>query len=87
MKTSFNQRGSSHLILLVAVLVIAAVAFVGFRVRNDDSPLISSTSNGNTNLPKAINSPADLNKADKALDATNVDSVNPNQLDSELNSL
>lgn len=90
-----NQIGASHVVLFVAVAVIAAVGVVGYRVAsntaNDQSTSdsnISSAANHDVSVPNQINTKADINQASKALDSTSVDSsINPSQLDQDLNSV
>jgi hypothetical protein len=86
MKYSLNQRGSSHLVLVLAVVVIAVVAAVGYRVLQKEDVATTTTSTS-TATPAKLNSAADVDKASSELDSTNVDDVNPNQLDSDLESL
>jgi hypothetical protein len=90
MKTSSNQAGSGHLVLLVALAVIVVVGVVGYRVAHNTDT--GTTTNLNpvsaSAVPATIKSTADLKKADQALDSTTIDnSVNPNQFDNDINSL
>ncbi len=90
MKYSLNQRGSSQLVAILAVAVIAAVGVVGYRVVSQPSNEQSSTPvvSSSAKVPTTIKSKSDVRKADAALNSTAIDSsVNPNQLDSDLNSL
>ena len=92
MRLSSHQRGSSHLVALLAVVVIAAVAFAGYRVvHHQSTPVASSaptqTASVEKPVPAKISNRADVQQASNALDSTDVNSVNPNQLDSDLNSL
>ena len=89
MKISDNQAGASHIVALFAVLVIAAVGFVGYRVLNSNSDTADSTTlSSSSKEPATIKSKADFNAASKSLDNTAVDSsVDPGSLDSDLNSL
>ena len=91
MKALKDQRGIGHLLLLAALAVVTLVGVAGYRVVNtadtgsSDSVSISSSSAGEV---KEIKSKADLQKADNSLDNTAIDgSVNPNQLDHDLNAL
>lgn len=87
MKTiRLNERGVAHLVAFLVVAVILAVGFVGYRVMNasktaDDSAVSTSS-------PSKLKTKADVVKAANELEATNVDStVNPDDLDSDINSL
>lgn len=88
---NLNQRGVSQLLILLAVVVVAAVGVVGYRVMNDKdtTTTVKSTTTviKQENVPSTIKSSADVNKATQALDQTNVDSVNPDQLDTEITSV
>lgn len=87
MKT-LNQRGSSHLVAVLAVIVLVGVGAAGYRVMqmgNTTSPDVVSSKAGE---PGSIKSTADVKKASAALDDTAIDGpVNPAQLDSDMQSL
>lgn len=91
MKTIQHQRGSSHLMLILAVAVIAAIGVVGYRVTQTDTSSVESTSVApakNTSAPTAIKTSADLKKAEASLDSATIDSsLNPNQLDNDISAL
>jgi len=91
MSISRNQQGIGHVAAVLVVLVLLAVGVVGYRVvrSNNDSQLSNNESSlTETSVPKTFNSTADVTRADKALAKTSVDdSVNPNQLDSDINAL
>lgn len=87
MKT-LNQRGSSHIILVLAVIVVAAAGFAGYRVMNASQASPTSSLRSKTSEPASIKSSADLHKASAALDATSIDgAVNPAELDSDMSAL
>jgi len=85
-KLRSNQAGFGLLAVLLVVVVVGAVAVVALRVRGGESPA-NSTSSTTAKASGTLTSKADVTKAAAALDATNVDSMNPDQLDSDLNSL
>ena len=89
--TKFNQKGSTHIVAVVGVLVIAVAGFVGYRVLNANQTESAGSAKPvatQSTVPKKISTKADVIKASKALDETAIDgSVNPNQLDQDLNSL
>ena len=91
MKFFTNQRGSSHVVLVLAVVVIAAVGIIGYRVTQNQDPAAVSTSTTPATTSEdsgAINSKADLKDAEASLDNTAIDSsVNPDQLDDDINAL
>jgi hypothetical protein len=86
---SFTQRGFSTIAVLVLVVIVVVVAVGGYRVvhnpsLDDSSPTTAAT----TSVPATIKNKADVAAAGKALDNLSIDnSVNPDQLDSDLNSL
>lgn len=86
---SLNQRGSTFVVLIFGLIVVVVVAVVGYRIVNTtDTGTISSSPVESSSVPKTVDSAADINQADEALDGTAIDSgINPDQLDSELNSL
>ena len=91
MTISRHQRGSTHLVLLLAVALIAVAGFAAYRVLNADTPNASSSPisiRGEKDAPNDIKSSADLQKASNALDSTPIDGdINPDQLDSDINAL
>jgi predicted negative regulator of RcsB-dependent stress response len=90
MKVSRNQSGIGHLVLILSLVVVAAVAFAGYRVvkNSDNGNSSDQASTAYTAVPDKISNKADLQKASQALDNTAIDSsVNPSSLDNDLNSL
>jgi len=90
MKVLRNQKGSSHLVLLLGLAVIVAVSLVGYRVlkSTETNPAATSTVTKSAVAPSTLKSKADVVQAAQSLDNTGIDSsVNPAQLDSDLNSL
>jgi uncharacterized protein HemX len=95
MKHFFNNRseqGVGHLLLLLGVVVIAAIAFVGYRVATDKNSSTSSKSSqattAETAAPQAINNTKDLEQAQSAVNSSNLDSdLDSSQMDSDVNSL
>ena len=87
MKTRLNQAGASHLVAILAVVVIAAVGVIGYRVMSqDDAGTQTATQSANTNSG-AIENKDDVEAASKELDSTSLDNVDPSQLDSDINSV
>lgn len=91
MKLSLNQRGSSHLVMLLGVAILAVVVLAGYRVMshaNQGSPASTTVSAKETRIPNDIKTSADISKAQAALETTDVDkNVNPEQLDGDLNAV
>lgn len=83
-----SQQGVGHLAAIVLVLVVAAVAVIGYRVAQNSNTTTTSNSPAAIVVPDKIQSTADVKKADRALDNSGIDgSVDPNTLDGDLNSL
>jgi hypothetical protein len=84
-----SQQGSGHIVAIVGVLVIAVVAFAGYRVLNtsktdnSDAAQPISASQKEVEAPATVQSKADVNKANTALDSTAIDG----SLNSDINSL
>ena len=84
----FEQKGFAHLALLIVIVVVAAVAVVGMRVVDSHNNTSVTPAAATRNVPTKLSNKADLNNAAKTLNATSVDSsVDPDQLDQDLNSL
>ena len=85
-----TQTGFAHLALVLLVLVMAVVAFAGYRVvkNRQDKMTANTTSTAITNSAQTINSKADLDKAANTLNDQSVDStLNPASLNSDVSSL
>jgi hypothetical protein len=91
MSISRNQQGIAHLTGILVILVLLIVGVVGYRVvrANTDNQLSNNESSlSESSVPNSFKSTADVTRADKALEKTSVDdSLNPNQLDSDINAL
>ena len=93
MKTSHNQTGSSHLVLLLLVAVFAVVGFAGYRVmKNQDSNTAVSNEPAAVAaapvVPSKIQSKSQAQQASKALDAESIDkNLDSSQLDNDLKSV
>ena len=82
-----NQQGIGHVVALLVLVLVAAVAFAGWRVMNANKTS-DTTAQTASQTPSVLKTKADVTKAANELDATSVDStVNPDSLDSDINSL
>ena len=85
-----TQNGATHLVLLLALVVVAVAAFVGYRVMNNQDDLDSGQQAKVTQTlaPENITSASDLNQATQAVNQTPLDSeLNPDQFDQDVQSL
>lgn len=83
-----SQRGASFVVVAVAIVVIAVIGLIAYKVRSNN---LSSSNSGQTNVvtePKTIDSKADLRAAKNALQTAPIGSdLDPDQLDKSINSL
>ena len=84
-----NQNGFGFVAILAVFVLLGVVAFAGLRVMNrSQADAVTAGFSRSHSVPATINNTADITKASAALDATPIDSgVNPDQLDTDLNSL
>jgi len=86
-----TQKGFAHLALVLLLVVVAIVAFVGYKVVKNHQQAASAnqTSTAITNsATQAINNNADLDKAAATLNSQNIDGdLNPDSLNNDVNSL
>lgn len=88
-----NQSGLAHpLSVLLVVVVVAVVAFVGWRVVNQNKEANNSANlpqpTARVAVPDKIQNVQDLEKAKAALNQVNVGSdVDPSSLDGDISSL
>jgi type II secretory pathway component PulJ len=85
-----TQKGFAHLSLLLLLVLVAVVAYAGYKVVNDHQKSTSDnqTSTALTQGTGTINSRADLDKALNTLNGQNVEGdLNPGSLDSDISSL
>lgn len=92
MKNSKSQSGFAVIELAIVIVVLAALAFVGFRMMNKSSDTKASTtvstSTAQTALPATIQTKGDVSQSIKSLDSTPIDNkLDPSQLDSSISSL
>ena len=80
-----NQKGSSNIFLILAVIVVLAVAGA-YLLNSRTAPIPTATNNMPTN--QAIQSPSGLDTASAELDTTNIDSLDTgmNQISSDTSS-
>ena len=83
-----NQQGIGHVVLLLTLVVVAGVGFAGWRVYSGTKTTgDTATVQSGASVPATLKTKADVTAAANQLDGTSVDSVNPDSLDSDLNSL
>lgn len=82
-----NQSGIAHLGLLLLAVLIAVVAFAGYKVATNN-PKDNSTVTPPAQQTQTINSQADLGSAEGSLNSQDVDkNLDPAQFDQDVNSL
>lgn len=87
MKLMHNQKGATHIIAALVIVLVAVVGFAGYRVMdaNKDKDGTTTTS---SQVPDKIQSKNDIEQASTALDSEDSDTtLDPSQLDSDLNDL
>jgi hypothetical protein len=87
-----NQSGVAHVIILLAVVIVAVVGFASWRVLDNDDSKSSNTAqtaaNAQQEQANKLENPGDVKKASAELDAEDVDkSLDSSQLDADLNDL
>lgn len=87
-----RRTGFTIVEVIIVIAVIGLAAVVGWRVWEankstafDHSQAGSSSIRPASEIAPKVSSDADLDKADKALDATNIDGTEAKQLDAETN--
>ncbi len=88
---SFNQKGSSHLVALLALVLVGVIGYAGWHVMQANKTDPNANSSSQTvaaAVPSKIVTKAQANQATKALDSDSLDSsLNTSQLDSDLSSV
>ena len=82
-----NQSGIAHLGLLLLAVLVAVVAFAGYKVATNN-PKDNSAVTPPAQQTQNINSQADLGRAESSLNNQDVDKdLNPSQFDQDVESL
>ena len=82
-----SQNGFAHLGLLLLLVVVAVIALIGYRVANNNSTPVDTTT-ATTQTIGQIKTTADLDKAKSTLSNVNLDGdLNPKSLDKDVQSL
>ena len=84
-----NQTGFAFIAILIAVVAVGLISFAAVRIKGSDTSVSSSAVvTMPTKVPAKISNTADVKRAAKALDDTQIDKgVNPNQLNNDLDAL
>ena len=85
-----NQSGIAHLGILLGLVVVAAIAFAGYRVMSQQSDNLTAETSASATVPAAIKTKSDLSQTGKALDQTSADlnnNLDSSSLDSDINSM
>lgn len=85
---SRNQTGIAHLGLLLLLVVVAAIAAIGYKVAMRNSSGSTNSTSSPTVQVQTIKTKADLNSVETTLNNQNVDGdLNPDSLNQDVNSL
>lgn len=83
-----KSSGFSVVEILIVIAVVVLLGFIGYRVWSASNQPAAETTPTTSQTQKdeapQINEASDLNKADSALDSTNVEGDSSQQLESEL---
>jgi flagellar basal body-associated protein FliL len=92
-RVQLDQRGASHIVALLAVLLLVVVGFAGYRVMTANKATVADNATAPVAVkqvaaPTKIQSKADVTQAAKALDSDQLDSnLDSAQLNADLNSM
>lgn len=78
-----NNKGFSIVEIVIVVAIIALIGLIGFRVWDANQSTSEQTDTTQTDTAPSVNSDEDLDKADSALDETNLEGSESQQLDTE----
>ncbi|HET8670925.1 MAG TPA: hypothetical protein VFM05_09960 [Candidatus Saccharimonadales bacterium] len=84
--TPLTQRGSGHLVAILAVLVVVAAGFVGYQVVTNEEQGSKYTQKQTQTVPDTLKTTKDIDQASASLDTYDND-LDPDQLDEDLNSI
>jgi uncharacterized protein HemX len=84
-----KQTGFAHLALILLLVVVAVIAFAGYKVvKNQEAKTTANQTSATTANTPTINSSTDLDKAAATLNSQSVDGdLNPDSLNSDVSSL
>jgi type II secretory pathway component PulK len=84
-----NQNGIAHLGILLLLVIVAVVAFAGYKVVKDNQKTVTSNVSQTASISaQTIKNKADLNSAEASLNSQNIDGdLNPGQFDQDVTSL
>lgn len=90
MKTKFlkNIIGSSHIAVLVAIIVVSVIVFSGYKIVNTNKHKPTTTAVQEVNAPTTVATPADLKQAENALNSDDqTKSLNTDELGEDISNL
>lgn len=82
MQLRFNQKGSSHLVLLVGLVVLAVIGFAGYRVWSNDQTKATPVATTETSQSTLTSANKELDQMGTQLDTSLDDSALNVDLDS-----
>lgn len=78
-----SNKGFSIVEIVIVIAIIALIGLIGFRVWDANQSTTEQTDTTQTDTAPSVNSDEDLDKADSALDETNLEGSESQQLDTE----
>lgn len=84
-----NQDGFEHVALIVVLVVVIAIASVGYKISNKPvSKAVTVNKTATATVPTSIKSKSDVTSVKNSLDTSTIDSeLNPSQLDKDMSDL
>lgn len=83
-----NQKGVSHTVLLLLIVVIAIIAFVAYRVANNETAEPETETTTQTTTDDQITTPAQAEEAEAGVDSADVEGeLDTSELDQDIDDL
>jgi len=87
-KNNNSQSGVGHLVLLLAVVIVAAAGFVGYRVWSQNQDEVAEETTSSQAAVPQINNASDLDQAASVAEQATVDNdLDPTQFDADVDDL
>ena len=87
-KSLKNVIGSSHIAVLIAIVVVSVIVFTGYKVVNTSKHKPTTAAVQEVNAPTTVSTPADLKQAENALNSDDqTKSLNTDELGEDISNL